>query len=86
MTAWAVSVPPLPFFSACATRGIQVVEFNPINPLKAHGQWILAHPDHRKILIVDGKVAITGGINISSVYSSRLSGRREDERSANALA
>ncbi len=54
-----------------------MVEFNPVNPFKAHGQWFLAHPDHRKILIVDGKVAIIGGINISSVYSSRLSGRKK---------
>jgi cardiolipin synthase len=60
--------------------GIQVVEFNPINPLKARGDWLLAHPDHRKILIVDGKITITGGINISSVYSGKLSGRDEDDR------
>jgi cardiolipin synthase len=70
---------PAPFFQRLRDGGIQVVEFNPINPLKAHGKWLLAYPDHRKILIIDGKVAITGGINISSVYSSRLSGRREVE-------
>ncbi|MCK7513979.1 MAG: hypothetical protein MZV70_64835 [Desulfobacterales bacterium] len=28
-------------------------------------------------MIVDGKVAIIGGINISNVYSSRLSGRKK---------
>ena len=50
------------FFDRLADSGIQVVEFNPLNPLKAR--------DHRKILIVDGKVAIIGGINISRVYSS----------------
>ncbi len=66
---------PAAFFQRLRDGGIQVVEFNPINPFKAHGNWLLAHPDHRKILIVDGKVAITGGINISSVYSSKLSGR-----------
>ena len=65
---------PAAFFQRLRDGGIQVVEFNPINPLKAHGNWLLAHPDHRKILIVDGKIAITGGINISSVYSSSLSG------------
>ena len=70
---------PAAFFQRLRDGGIQVVEFNPVNPLKAHGQWLLTHPDHRKILIIDGKVAITGGINISSVYSSRLSGRREVE-------
>ena len=65
---------PAAFFQRLRDGGIHVVEFNPINPLKAHGKWLIAHPDHRKILIVDGKIAITGGINISSVYSSRLSG------------
>ncbi len=61
---------PAPFFQRLRDKGIQVVEFNPVNPLKAHGHWLLEHLDHRKILIVDGKVAITGGINISKVYSS----------------
>jgi cardiolipin synthase len=72
------STPPA-FFQRLLDGGIQVVEFNPINPLKAHGHLPLVHPDHRKILIVDGKVAISGGINISSVYSSKLSGRGEVE-------
>jgi cardiolipin synthase len=70
---------PASFFKRLRDGGIQVVEFNPVNPFKAHGHWLLAHPDHRKILIIDGKVAIAGGINISSVYSSRLSGRRQVE-------
>ena len=77
---------PAAFFQRLRDGGIQVVEFNPINPLKAHGHWLLAHPDHRKILIIDGKVAIAGGINISSVYSSSLSGKREVEGAPIALA
>ena len=64
---------PTPFFQRLRDGGIQVVEFNPVNPFKAHGHWLPVHPDHRKILICDGKVAISGGINISSVYSSRPS-------------
>jgi cardiolipin synthase len=70
---------PAAFFQRLRDGGIQVVEFNPINPLKARWNWLLAHADHRKMLIVDGKIAITGGINISSVYSSKPSGRDEDE-------
>ncbi len=35
---------------------------------------MLNQRDHRKILIVDEKVAFTGGINISNVYSSSSSG------------
>ena len=69
---------PAAFFQRLRDGGIQVVEFNPINPLKARGGWLLGHPDHRKIMVIDGKIAITGGINISSVYSSKLSGRHKD--------
>jgi cardiolipin synthase A/B len=68
---------PAAFFQRLRDGGIQVVEFNPINPLKARGKWRLAKSDHRKILIVDGKIAFTGGVNISQVYSSSLSARRE---------
>lgn len=70
---------PASFFERLRDGGVQVVEFNPVNPFKAQGKWLLAHPDHRKMLIVDGKIAITGGINISSVYSSKPSGRHGDK-------
>lgn len=70
---------PTTFFQRMRDGGIQVVEFNPINPFKAHGHWLLTNPDHRKILIIDGTVAISGGINISSVYSSKPYGRRKVE-------
>jgi cardiolipin synthase A/B len=68
---------PVSLFQRLRDGGIQVVEFNPINPIKARGKWRLAKSDHRKMLIVDGKVAITGGVNISQVYSSSPSARGE---------
>jgi len=71
---------PASYFQRLRDGGIQVVEFNPINPLKARGNWGLTHRDHRKILIVDGKVAIIGGINISEVYSSSPFKRKQDEK------
>ena len=77
---------PAAFFQRLRDGGIQVVEFNPINPLKARGKWRLAKSDHRKILIVDGKIAITGGVNISQVYSSSLSGRGEKKTRTDAVA
>jgi len=60
---------PRAFFNQLRDCGIQVLEFNPINPFEVHGEWLLTHRDHRKILVVDGKVAFTGGVNISSVYT-----------------
>jgi len=68
------------FFQRLRDAGIQVVAYNPITPPKGRRSWSLAHPDHRKILIVDGKTAFTGGVNISAVYSSRLSGRGEQDK------
>src|SRR5659263_552123 len=55
---------PAPFFQRLRNAGIQALAFNPINPLETRGSWSVAHPDHRKILIVDGKIVFTGGINI----------------------
>ncbi len=65
---------PASFFQRLRDGGIRVVEFNPINPLKAHRRWGLTHRDHRKVLVVDGRVAITGGVNISEVYREGSSG------------
>lgn len=61
-------VPP-PFFQHLRDGGVRTLEFNPLNPLEARGKWLLIERDHRKMLIVDGRVAFTGGVNISEVYS-----------------
>ena len=71
---------PAAFFQRLRDGGIRVVEFNPINPLKAGLNWDLTHRDHRKILIGDGRVAILGGINISKVYSSSPFNRKDKEK------
>ena len=71
---------PQAFFDRLRDGGVRVLEFNPVNPLKADRGWQVNNRDHRKLLVVDGKVAFVGGINISSVYSSRswLSGSGAD--------
>lgn len=60
---------PKAFFKRLTDSGINVLEFNPINPLKVKKGWDVNQRDHRKLLIVDGQSAFLGGINISSVYS-----------------
>ena len=60
---------PAAFFQQLTDAGIEVLEFNPVNPLAAGKGWELNQRDHRKLLIVDGRTAFLGGINISSVYS-----------------
>ncbi len=60
---------PEEFFRPLREAGVQLVEFNPVNPLTAKAGWNLNERDHRKLLVVDGRVAFLGGINISGVYS-----------------
>jgi cardiolipin synthase A/B len=59
-----------PFFERLEQGGVKVIEFNPVNPLAARQSWSPNHRDHRKLLVVDGRTAFLGGINISNVYSS----------------
>jgi cardiolipin synthase len=60
---------PENFFNPLREAGVQLLEFNPVNPLAAKTGWNLNERDHRKLLVVDGRVAFLGGINISGVYS-----------------
>jgi len=60
---------PRALFETMQQAGIKVLEFNPVNPTETRKRYILEHRDHRKILIVDGLIAFTGGINYDSVYS-----------------
>ncbi len=62
---------PGEFFKRLSDGGIHVLEFNPVNPLKSNKkEWSLNNRDHRKLLIVDGRIAFLGGINISESYSA----------------
>lgn len=67
------------FFDRLTEAGVQVLEFNPINPLLIKKSWTPNHRDHRKLLVVDGHTAFLGGINISSAYSTGSSIRRKKE-------
>jgi cardiolipin synthase A/B len=60
---------PREFFQRLSDGGVTVAEFNPVNPLKAKEGWDINERDHRKLLVVDGRVGFVGGINISGVYS-----------------
>jgi cardiolipin synthase len=61
---------PQAFFDRMKEAGIHLLAFNPVNPAKRVGKWELNNRDHRKLMVVDGKVAFTGGINISATYAN----------------
>jgi len=62
---------PHELFDRLRKAGAKVLEFNPMNPLMRRMARSPNDRDHRKIFIVDGQVAIVGGINLSTTYQSR---------------
>lgn len=56
------------FISSLRKNNISVSIFNPINPIM---NIFMNNRNHRKIVVIDGKVAITGGINIGDEYINR---------------
>jgi cardiolipin synthase len=72
---------PKAYFQKLRDSGVAVCEFNPVKRLGK-----VNNRNHRKILVVDGEVAFTGGINISETYVSgsgkarRRTGKDEDRK------
>lgn len=54
---------------ALKERGLEIEEFDPIR-----FPWInhVFHRDHRKIVVIDGKIGYTGGMNIADYYINGL--------------
>ncbi|MCA9017609.1 MAG: cardiolipin synthase, partial [Planctomycetaceae bacterium] len=75
------------FFQDLSEAGADILEWNPVNPLAGGNPVKLPFRNHRKLLIVDGDTAFTGGINITEDYSSSSSnplpfssGKRHESR------
>lgn len=70
------------YFDRLRRHGVQLYEYRPPDPVKDLRLWRINNRHHRKILIVDGRTAFTGGINISDVYRTssfrRVSGNSQE--------
>jgi cardiolipin synthase len=77
---------PKAFFERLTAAGVAVLEFNPVNPFAGKTPWLINNRDHRKLLVVDGRTAFIGGINISSVNSAGSVARRSPPAAGNATA
>jgi cardiolipin synthase A/B len=65
--AWGSMAQDQALFDQLRKAGVQVVSYN---PLGADGEldFDLNRRDHRKLLVVDGAIAITGGVNVTGAY------------------
>ncbi|SDB69696.1 phospholipase D-like domain-containing protein [Belnapia rosea] len=57
-------------FRALRAAGAQTLEFHPLDPLAAKRGWMPNDRDHRKLLVVDGRIGIIGGVNLDRVYQN----------------
>ena len=60
---------PMRYTRHLEEKGIRACAFNPYIPILSSR---LNNRDHRKILVVDGKTAFTGGFNLSDEYINRV--------------
>jgi cardiolipin synthase A/B len=68
---------PAAFFDQLRAAGVKLLEFNPLNPLRATRSP--NDRDHRKILVADDEVAVVGGVNLSTTYESAPRILRSDD-------
>jgi cardiolipin synthase len=59
------------FLTPMWDAGIHAAPFLPVNPLRR--RWVFNLRNHRKILVVDGEVGFTGGVNVGNEYIGRQS-------------
>ncbi|MDD7643588.1 MAG: cardiolipin synthase [bacterium] len=60
---------PAHFYRNLQQKGIKCAAFNPARPVLA---IIMNHRDHRKIMVIDGMVSYTGGVNIADEYINKI--------------
>ena len=61
---------PASYFDHLRANGVNVCEYNPLSRLGNLLSRALHLRDHRKLMVVDGRIGFIGGVNISSVYSA----------------
>jgi cardiolipin synthase len=63
---------PDAFFEKLKSAGVHLLSFHPVNPLAALAEGYSPNDrNHRRIMIVDGRVAIVGGVNPRRIRQMR---------------
>lgn len=61
--------------SAMRNAGVQLLEYHPVAPWRP--RWAWNRRDHRKILVVDGRIGYVGGMNISDEHAPVSAGGQD---------
>ncbi len=57
-------------FEPLRAAGARTLEFHPLDPTAAKRSWRPNDRNHRKMLVVDGRIGILGGVNLDRVYEN----------------
>jgi len=82
----SVTVASKAFFKRLTAAGVELFEFRPLDPLEMLSDLDvlrLHNRSHRKLLIIDGRIAYTGGINVNNSYLGSAIGSSTDDGSNN---
>ncbi|WP_162917031.1 phospholipase D-like domain-containing protein [Dongia deserti] len=83
--SYGSSTTPGGFFRRLKDAGVNLLEFRPVNPLEAAASGYSPNDrNHRKIMIVDGRIAVIGGVNLATYYQSKTPGSDGTDREAQA--
>ena len=81
--SYGSSSTPRNFFKRLQAAGVNLVAFRPINPLDIIASGYSPNDrNHRKIMIVDGRFAVMGGVNLATYYQSKIPGSDESGQRA----
>jgi len=58
-------------FSYMRDAGVELIAYRPFLTLKRIGDPFFRERDHRKILVIDGRTAFIGGVNIGNEYAGK---------------
>ena len=65
----SISKIPANFYTKVKQSGIKIMAFNPVTPIVS---LIYNNRDHRKMLVIDGKTAYSGGYNLADEYINEI--------------
>lgn len=77
--SYGSSETPPEFFTRLQEAGVNLIAYHPTSLADPEHLLDFNNRNHRKILVADGSVGVTGGVNLSADYESKSPGSDDDE-------